>query len=80
MRDPSHTSPILIYSSGLVYCSICAPTRFTAEMIVEEVNTIHPTGLGHGWTISKDPTFASGQPNPCECNDGTDRRHWLMEC
>ncbi len=72
------TSACIMYANGIVHCSVCAPVTWTAEMIEKEVNEINPAGTEKGWTISKEPTFANGNTNPCPC--GTRRQHWLMVC
>lgn len=75
------TSPVIIYANGLCCCSVCAPIKYTAEMVEQEVNKINPTGIDSKWFVSKDKEFNSGQPNPCPCNDpGSGRQHWLMNC
>lgn len=68
------------YSVGICYASACAPWDATPEEIEQAVNLKHPTGLAHGWRISDEPTFSGGEPNPCDCNDNPDRRHWLLSC
>ncbi len=39
----------------------------------------HPTGLDHGWRIPSYP-LPSGDPNPVQCDDHPDRKHWLLTC
>jgi hypothetical protein len=83
MNDPKWIKaddPIVIYSNGLCYCSVCAPSDYTEEMLEEEVNMIHPTGMDGKWSVSKDKFFSTGQTNPCQCHDTDERRHWLMSC
>lgn len=78
MSDTATTSPCIIYAGGLVHCSVCAPLRYTVEMVEAEVNAINPTGISSPWKVSTEP-FASGESNPCPCSD-LDRQHWLMVC
>lgn len=41
----------------------------------------HPTGISSKWSISKDKTFHSGEPNPCPCDQHPDKRlHYLLTC
>lgn len=68
------------YAIGLVCVSACAPEGFSAERVEAEVNAQVPTGVESMWKISKDPTFAGGEPNPCQCNDDPTRKHWLLSC
>ena len=71
---------LIVYGNGLVECSVC--TNVTDEKrIVELVNMKNPTGLSHGWIISKDPKFLSGESNPCPCNQNPKtHKHYLMMC
>lgn len=66
-----------IYSSGLVYCSVCtdAPEKEVAGL----VNEHNPTGLDHGWHIADEP-FKDGTPNPSPCEQGSGRKHYLLVC
>lgn len=69
-----------VYTFGLVHCSVCAPKDMRREQVERETDLAHPTGLDHGWKISHEPTFKGGEPNPCQCNDASDRLHYLMDC
>ena len=71
---------VIVYSAGLVCCSACAPKSLTNEEVEAAVNAQLPTGLDHGWSISEDATFKTGQTNPCECEDDTTRMHYLLNC
>lgn len=73
-------SKVNIYKHGLVYCSVCAPSDMDTAAVTAEVNLQMPTGIESTWRISKDKTFASGQPNPCPCEVDASRLHHLMEC
>jgi hypothetical protein len=70
----------LTYRSGWVCCSVCVPKDWPIEEIERQVNAESPTGLDHGWKVSDDPTFSSGQPNPCPCENDQSRLHYLMNC
>ena len=76
----STASPVMVYSFGLCYASVCAPKDMEGEKVAEEADYVHPTGLDHGWSVSDDKNFRSGETNPCECNHEADRRHWLLSC
>ncbi len=68
-----------IYSKGLVSMSIC--TDLEEEKDIEAIaNTQNPTGIESKWKISKDTHFSSGETNPCECEQDSDSRHFLLEC
>lgn len=71
---------VVIYGSGLVACSVCAPAEMDPLKVEERVNQIHPTGIVSPWSVSSDEHFNSGQPNPCECEKESGRLHYLMEC
>lgn len=71
---------VLVYSTGLICCSVCAPGDMDSEAVAAAVNREHPAGTEGGWSVSEDQTFRTGQPNPCTCEDEPSRRHWLMEC
>lgn len=73
-------SDVTLYSRGIVYASACAPKDMEGEQVAEAANGIYPTGLDHGWAISKDATFKSGETNPCKCDQDQSRRHWLLSC
>lgn len=72
---------VLIYSKGLVHCSVCAHKDLTADEIAGFVNEENPTGLKHGWKVDESPTFADGglNPHPCE-KEPAERVHYLMVC
>lgn len=72
---------VIVYSIGLVACSACAPADMTAEEVVAEVNrVVLPTGIESPWSVSADPAFKGGEPNPGPCDRQEGRRHWLLEC
>lgn len=73
-------SDVVIYSEGIVACSVCAPAVLTVEQVEDAVNAQSPTGIMSQWTHSADPTFRTGQPNPCPCESDPFRTHYLMEC
>lgn len=69
-----------IYSSGLCRASVCAPATMAGDDVAKAVNTQMPTGIENRWKISDDPTFKSGQTNPCQCEQDETRKHWLLDC
>jgi hypothetical protein len=72
---------ISVYSDGIVHCSVCVPQKMERAEVERRVNIEHPAGTRNGWRISRRETFASGQPNPCSCEENTETRlHYLMEC
>lgn len=66
------------YAVGLIYASAC--TNLTNEEATVRLNHEHPTGIASGWAVSDDAAFASGQPNPCPCEQSPGRRHVLFSC
>jgi hypothetical protein len=80
VQEPSPEN-VCVYSSGLVVCSVCAPSSLTREQVEDATNRLHPTGISSRWTISADPTFYKGGPQPGPCDQSPDERtHYLMEC
>ena len=69
-----------IYSSGLLYCSVCADKNQSIDDITTELNDINPTGISSKWKLSEDKTFASGESNPCQCEHDSNRMHYLFIC
>jgi len=68
-----------VYRNGLIYCSVCTNVK-SKRRIVELVNQKNPSGLNHGWTISIDAKFVTGQTNPCPCEQKEGFKHYLMVC
>jgi len=69
-----------IYANGLVFMSVCASKEMTREEIERRANEESPTGLNHGWSISEDKTFKTGESMPCDCEADKTRQHWLLSC
>jgi len=74
MEEPEFTT----YSVGLVSASVC--TRLPLKEATSKLNSQEPTGIPNGWRPSKDKEFATGQPNPCECNRDPRNKHYLFNC
>ena len=68
-----------IYSQGFCYTSVCASAELTINELTEWLNNTSPTGIESKWTFDKN-NFADGNPNPCECNHNTSRKHYLFNC
>lgn len=72
---------VIIYSTGIVACSVCASNDLSPEQVEEEVNRISPTGISSNWRISEEETFKDGIPNPCPCEQNPEtRKHYLLHC
>ena len=71
---------VIVYRSGVARCSVCVPAVWPLEKVEDEVNASNPTGIESRWRKAEDSTFPGGQPNPCDCEDDAERRHYLMEC
>jgi len=69
---------VVIYSVGLVFCSVCTDLKDTAE-IERRVNNRNPSGTHSGWKIAKED-FRTGESNPCRCNKDKGRWHYLLSC
>lgn len=70
---------IHVYSEGLVVCSVCTSLTDPAE-VAQKLNALSHPGTRSGWSVSSDPTFRDGNPNPCPCDMDPARLHFLMEC
>lgn len=69
-----------IIKTGLFYMSACTNmTDLTPEEAESWANSCNPPGTQNGWMLSKDKTFATGQPHPCPCPDHKGRIHLLFE-
>lgn len=71
---------VVAYNVGICFASVCAPRDAAIEDIEAEVDRTHPTGLDHGWRLSRETHFKGGETNPCTCNDDPSRQHWLLDC
>lgn len=70
---------IYVYAEGLCYCSVCTDIP-DINRITKKLNEDHPTGLGHGWELSKE-NFKDGSLNPHPCEHQSDRhKHYLFVC
>lgn len=73
------TEGVIVYRFGLCYCSVCVPKDMTIAEVEAGADRAHPTGLDHGWKKA-DKDFRTGETNPCDCNHGSGRLHYLLEC
>lgn len=71
---------ITIYAQGLISLSVCAPATLSVGEVEAEVNIQNPTGTDSPWRVSEDPTFRTGESNPCVCECDHDRLHYLLSC
>jgi hypothetical protein len=73
-------SEVHIYANGIFSCSVCAPKDMAREEVERKVNLANPAGTQRGWLVSDDKAFASGESNPCTCDQDEGRQHWLLDC
>ena len=67
------------YKVGICNASIC--TSLPIEEALERLNEQHLTGIASQWVLSEDEHFATGQTNPCPCNENPDtHKHYLCGC
>lgn len=67
------------YAVGVVTASVC--TSLDDQATISRMNIAHPVPNDHGWAVSGDPTFSTGEPNPYPCPRHPDtHRHILYEC
>lgn len=77
-REANATEDVLhVIASGLCFKSVCVPVDWDHDKILSNV---FPAGTTRGWQISKDPKFATGDTNPCQCEQEDDRIHYLLDC
>lgn len=67
-----------LYAKGLCYCSVCTELQ-TPEEVEQWVNANNPTGTKYKWKISKD-NFKDGKSNPCQCEQKSTHKHYLLVC
>lgn len=87
LRDPLDTygeepgEGVRVYAFGLCFASACVPKGMDRSTVEAVVNALypHPKESELRWAIADEP-FASGDPNPCPCNDSADRLHYLLAC
>lgn len=71
---------VVIYSQGIVACSVCAPISMPVAEVEAQVNEMSPIGPTLQWHVSPDKTFLTGEPNPFPCPDNSNRLHYLLVC
>lgn len=75
------TSDVVVYSYGLLSCSVCAPKEMDIKDVTNAVNVQNPAGTTNGWVLSEDKTFRQGGPMPGPCDQNPkDRTHYLFNC
>jgi hypothetical protein len=66
------------YSVGICCASVCS--SLSADETEQRLNDEYPTGLNHGWHLSEDKMFKTGQPMPCPCENNPANKHYLFNC
>lgn len=79
MNDDTENE-VIIYYTGVIHISVCAPVGLPIEAVCDEANRQHPTGISSRWGRSERHAFVGGEPNPCPCQDDARRQHWLLAC
>ena len=77
---PMQGGEVYIYRLGSFSASVCAPAFAEGEDVAAAVQQRQPAGTDMGWQVSRDATFAEGEPNPCGCEEDAERKHWLLDC
>lgn len=80
MIAPCDGGEVLMYRVGVFSMSVCAPGHLDGPAVAHAINQHYPCGTLHGWQISSDTAFRTGEPNPCQCEEDPDRKHWLIDC
>lgn len=73
---------VVVYSSGLVMCSACAPASASRLQVEAAVNAKNPTGIPSRWQVSDDEWHGRepGTVGPIACDTDPGRTHWLLAC
>lgn len=77
---PCGGGEIYLYAVGGLSMSVCAPSHLDGQDVAQAVTRHYPSGLYQGWKIAADAHFKGGQANPCQCEESSDRKHWLLDC
>jgi len=70
----------ITFRAGVCTGVACAPAGTKRAIIEAAANADSPTGLDHGWKVSKQRKLGDGSRLPAVCLDDPGRRHWLLEC
>ena len=71
---------VRVYAEGIGRASICVLEDQPGADTIVHLNATHHPGTEHGWQVSNDETFRTGEPNPCPCNSDPSRLHYLLDC
>lgn len=69
-----------VISIGLCYATICTDEADLDVAVTQARQLLGPSGTTRGWQRSEDERFATGQPNPCPCEQNSEARHLLLDC
>lgn len=73
------TKKFIMLASELCAMAICADSNCSLKEIEDFANQTNPTGINSPWKISEN-NFADGRTNPCECQQDSGRKHYLLNC
>jgi hypothetical protein len=68
---------VVAIAEGLCYKTMCAINGTDKEEILLAAGI---AGTRRGWQFADNEKFATGEPNPCPCNELANRTHWLLSC
>lgn len=75
--NAKYGATVSVIGEGLLYATVCTSL---ADEALDAAMAELPATDTRGWTRSADEAFATGQPNPCPCEqDPEARRHVLYE-
>jgi hypothetical protein len=66
--------------ASLVWAVACAPRGTKRIELEAAANAKVPTGLDHGWKVSRRRELDSGDSHPATCLEDPARQHWLLTC
>jgi hypothetical protein len=75
--EQSDADLMKIYATGPFCMSVCVPADWDIEKVEKIANIKSHCGTTNGWRVYENH-FATGQVNPCLCNEMHNRKHWLL--
>lgn len=74
---------VVIYSTGPLTLSVCAPKEMASIEVIADVERQYPCcGTEHGWQLSdrewREGGNDTGRVGPIPCNKDEARTHWLL--
>lgn len=72
---------VIVAGESIFSLVVCVKNGLSKEEIVKLANDIRPCGTIAGWgLVEESADSGNGIPNPCDCDEFSDRKHYLMDC